>query len=560
MAGMGRATADWRGEAIRSEGEVSVNDNPDGSDRHSSMTPPRSSAFVRVLSAGWFQMALLPLLALAGMALFLAYAAAGGAPGFPLDDAWIHQTYARNLAQTGQLAYLPGAPSAGSTAPLWTLLLSIGYRLGLPYRLWTLCLGWLALTLTGWFAARLAGGLFPGRPRVASLVGLACVAEWHLVWAAVSGMETVLFCALALALLSLGLEAESKPWRGLGLGLLAGALILTRPEGALLVALVALNPYARAAQARRRPAGATLGHSLGLAGGCLLLLAPYVYFNLRHSGTLLPNTFYAKQVEYATMIAGWSLPARWARVVSPTLIGAQALLLPGFLWAAWSALRGAFGRWAGRPAAGAPASGLPLLYWAIFTLVYATRLPVSYQHGRYLMPTIPLLIALGAGGTAALLERWRAAERRRLVAVALTFAAALLLAGFLVIGAGGYATDVAYINGEMVDTAQWIAAHAPADALIAAHDIGALGYFAGRPLLDLAGLISPEIIPIMHDGPALLADMQARRAQYLIIFPEWYPTLAQSPALEMVYQTDCAVTRAAGQQNMAVYRVSAPAQ
>jgi len=35
--------------------------------------------------------------------------------GFPLDDAWIHQTYARNLGLSGMMAFTPGEPSAGST-------------------------------------------------------------------------------------------------------------------------------------------------------------------------------------------------------------------------------------------------------------------------------------------------------------------------------------------------------------------------------------------------------------------------------------------------------------
>ena len=43
--------------------------------------------------------------------------------GFPLDDAWIHQTYARSLAQTGKWEFLPGQSSAGgSTSPLWSML------------------------------------------------------------------------------------------------------------------------------------------------------------------------------------------------------------------------------------------------------------------------------------------------------------------------------------------------------------------------------------------------------------------------------------------------------
>ncbi|NLF15366.1 MAG: hypothetical protein GX597_26550, partial [Anaerolineaceae bacterium] len=61
-------------------------------------------------------------LAVAG---YLLVAWAAGYAGFPLDDAWIHQTYARNLAATGQLAYLPGQPSAGSTSPSWSFLLSV---------------------------------------------------------------------------------------------------------------------------------------------------------------------------------------------------------------------------------------------------------------------------------------------------------------------------------------------------------------------------------------------------------------------------------------------------
>src|SRR3972149_1221761 len=50
--------------------------------------------------------------------------------GLPLDDAWIHQTYARNLAERGEWAFVPGEASGGSTAPLWTVLLAGGVRPG----------------------------------------------------------------------------------------------------------------------------------------------------------------------------------------------------------------------------------------------------------------------------------------------------------------------------------------------------------------------------------------------------------------------------------------------
>ncbi|MDP2778149.1 MAG: hypothetical protein Q8O48_10950, partial [Anaerolineales bacterium] len=47
--------------------------------------------------------------------------------GFPLDDSWIHQTYARSLAWNGEWAFRPGLLSAGSTSPLWSALLAIGF-------------------------------------------------------------------------------------------------------------------------------------------------------------------------------------------------------------------------------------------------------------------------------------------------------------------------------------------------------------------------------------------------------------------------------------------------
>src|SRR5437016_11883071 len=68
---------------------------------------------------------LVVLAALLSLALYLVRERIiAGASGFPLDDSWIHLHFARNIAEGEGFSYNPGRPVAGSTAPLWTVLLA----------------------------------------------------------------------------------------------------------------------------------------------------------------------------------------------------------------------------------------------------------------------------------------------------------------------------------------------------------------------------------------------------------------------------------------------------
>src|SRR5438552_1917585 len=166
------------------------------------------------------------LVAALGVTIYALSARTLGDSGFPLDDAWIHQTYARNLAQTGQWAYVPGIPSAGSTSPLYTVLLAVGYALRVNFFVWTYGLGALFLSATGLIGARVAERLYPSVHNIDLWTGLALVTAWHLVWTAASGMETVLFAALALLSMYTawreidGGSNRRRFWRGIVFGLI----------------------------------------------------------------------------------------------------------------------------------------------------------------------------------------------------------------------------------------------------------------------------------------------------------------------------------------------------
>jgi hypothetical protein len=130
-------------------------------------------------------------------------------------------------------------------------------------------------------------------------------------------------------------------------------------------------------------------------------------------------------------------------------------------------------------------------------------------------------------------------------------AVALLTAGFFVLGARAYGQDVGLIESEMVNTAKWVSQNVPPDAVVAAHDVGALGYFDEHPLLDLAGLVSPEVLPFIRDEAKLSAFLDQRHASYLVAFPSLYPKLAE--VSKPVYSSGGRFAPASGEQNMTVY-------
>jgi hypothetical protein len=282
----------------------------------------------------------------------------------------------------------------------------------------------------------------------------------------------------------------------------------------------------------------------------LLLLVPYLVFNWRSSGRIWPNTFYAKQTEYAAQLA-WPIWTRLWRVLLPPLTGPQLLLVPGIALAlggvARKGLRGRLDAWLG---------WLPVAFAMLHLLLYALRLPVSYQHGRYLMPAIPFLIVGGLGGLLPRLALQHPSMLARIIGRSWIAAGVVLSVSFLVIGARAYQRDVTVIDNEMVDVARWLSEHTEPDDLVAAHDIGAIGYYAERPILDLAGLISPEVIPMLADPAALAEYVLSSEARYLVTAPGWpYKTLTERSDVMLAYSAESAETVAAGLNPSAVYRL-----
>ena len=156
---------------------------------------------------------------------------AGGA-GFPLDDSWIHLHFARNLAEGAGFAYNPGRPVAGSTAPLWTLLLAAGVLVGGASVATAKALG-IACALGAAVLTRRAAQAWGAPPGAAVVAGVALLWAGPVVWGALSGMEVT----LAAALVTGGIVAHTAG-RDLAAATLLALAVLARPESVLVFALV----------------------------------------------------------------------------------------------------------------------------------------------------------------------------------------------------------------------------------------------------------------------------------------------------------------------------------
>jgi hypothetical protein len=442
--------------------------------------------------------------------------------------------------------------SAASTSPLYTVLLAVGYALNISYTVWPHFLGWLALALTGMIGGRMVETL-PGKQRSAMIPALLLVATWHLVWAAASGMETMLFCLWTLLLIALAwreLDARSEALTHLALrggifGLVSALATLTRPEGVVLAGLIGL------ALSLVRPQGWRAIFIWGSAAALsfLIVMSPYLIFNLRLTGGLLPDTAAAKQAEAAVILATVSFPVRLWEMLKPIAAGGQVLLLPGIIFYLVEYLRRI------RTERRALFYILPLIWAASLILLYAARLPAPYQHGRYVIPALPSLVLVGAVGSLELLRQSQHSPMGRVLTRTLAVSALLVFVFYaLVIGPSAYRRGVRIIEEEMVTTSLWIAKNIAPQELLAVHDIGALGYFAPRPIVDIAGLVSPEVVPFILEKDPLYDYLQSRGARYLMAFPDQVPgDDLNDPRLCRVYITGNRSAPEAGGANMSVY-------
>jgi hypothetical protein len=175
------------------------------------------------------------------------------------------------------------------------------------------------------------------------------------------------------------------------------------------------------------------------------------------------------------------------------------------------------------------------------------RLP-AYQHGRYIIPAFPIMYLWGILG---MVEYVTSEKANEMVRRAWPMLLGVLCLLFSVIAARQNAADVSWIENEMVGTAKWLHENIPPDALLAVHDIGAIGYYDGHRIVDLAGLVSADVVPFIRDEERIASYLDDLGVDYLVTLPSFYPRLVSRKESVYPFSGSCVPSEIA---TMCVFR------
>ena len=409
------------------------------------------------------------------------------------DDTYIHLQYAKHFRDGHGLVFNPGERVFGTTSPLWSLGLgALGLTgLGLEGLARTLSIVFglaaiaaVATALRRFLAATVSPhGFAAGRAEIAWACGVLAFAAdaWLVRWSA-TGMETS--CGVFLVAAGFAAYFARRPWGNrVWLPALWWSIAsLVRPEAALLVVLL----VARVLLARG-PFRPRFERALVVLAVAVAVQAPWLAYALTFYGTLWPATLSAKTAGGTGVDVFFISLLRQAQaLLPPRAVEAFALLalLPPLAFTLWRRRAEHF---------------LPLAWLVVVPLAYALRgvHPIS----RYLLPLSPVLIFYGWGALAAL----AAAERRhpgRAVAI-LVGALALSLGVNLFIHVAWVVPHARTLSADVRTTlggyGAWAREHTPEGTPFAIPDIGYFAWVADRPVVDLAGLVTPAITPLIRE-------------------------------------------------------------
>lgn len=407
-----------------------------------------------------------------------------------IDDPYVTYRYARNVRSGQGLVYNQDEHVLSTTAPLYALLLAGGALFTSNLPALSNWLSVLALFAGGCFLYLLCGHF--GR-RWAGWVAGALFISAPLLWLSL-GFEAAFYLALVLGAFYLYFED-----RLVVTALLLALAVMTRGDGILPAVVLGLHYVAT----RRRIPWRALGVYL-------VLCTPFFLYLTLTFGSPFPVTLAAKAAQAQLGVTGfYAHTTFWQGLL---ILGrAYWLQSPLYLWGALCGLVGLATAWKQQRWVWLP------LGWAALSFGGYMALGVAPYHWYYvsLIPALALLCGLGVD---ALARRIDSAARTPPVIQAAAAAVLTLLLLTPQFISNAQTRQALLRPGSVPPTSpvykvlpeakvwvyrqvgEWLKANTPPDSLIGVTEVGVMGYYSERRMVDFLGLLRPQVMAALKRG------------------------------------------------------------
>lgn len=387
--------------------------------------------------------------------------------GFIADDAFITFRYAENIAAGYGFVYNVGEKVMGTSTPLFTLILSLFAPLSIPLPAAALLVSLLSSGLTATIIYRFAQQL---RFSHFAVIPAVCYILWpRSLPADTSGMETAFFTLLIIATF----YYQNRQLRLYAVGMATLAAV-TRPEGAgLLVLIMAANIIRDRANWR----------SYLLVP--MVLIVPWLAFTFFYFGSPLPHAVVAKTALYSQ----FGIEPLWERV----------RLVTGFhKYYGYPLLAGALagGWWLRKKQNYGGLEIIWMLGMAVFFILSPTRI-----FFWYIVPVYPVYLIFITASFQFFSDRLKlTASGLKTTSPLITFFLIIVLTASNYYPVINHRRTLQTLENVHRRIGDYLYAHTDPDDIIAAEDIGYMGYYSKRRILDRDGLISPVAVSYNRNG------------------------------------------------------------
>jgi hypothetical protein len=481
--------------------------------------------------------------------LLTEYVITGHQFGVPLDDTWIHFKFAENFDQGHFFEYNLGDPTPGTTSPLWVIVMSVPFLISKNLILiYSLFVGSLFFLLTCFEVYKISFKLGFSR-NYSLLITMLTLLAGRIAWSSLSGMEITLFCYLTAVIVRIHLNELEQRKLSIWNGLLLGISINVRPEAYLLAGIYFISSLILLRKNLRENIG-KLSLSIVLFIAAVL---PYPIFCYVHTGGFLPNTFEGQSAGLRFIPDSY-----YASQTARFFIKDNFIIF--LLWVA------AFVYFIYTLSKKKPEEKYLLINLWIFLLPIVSSFvaPNFRHHERYLIPIIPFI---NITAIYILLKLIKFSEAKnlfdKLYYKKIVIILLLLFSSFgTVIYAHALGWNVDNINNQQVNIAHWLNRNLPSESTFGINDIGAITYITNRKIVDMEGLVTPEIFNIrkmrMEDqNTELLKLLRNKGVNYMIIYPSWYISLMDhyGGIFEKVYSARLVKNTICGDIEMFVFKI-----